>query len=83
VVVAASSQPGGVAVLFSTGSPRVVAAARDASAAHVDCGALVRALTERFGGKGGGRPELAQGGGMQAEVEDLVAFAKTWIVARR
>jgi hypothetical protein len=33
-------------------------------------------LVARFGGKGGGKPDLAQGGGLVADAEVLVAEAK-------
>ena len=33
----------------------------------------LKALMDRFGGKGGGRPDLAQGGGLQGAAEDLIA----------
>jgi alanyl-tRNA synthetase len=36
-------------------------------------------VTERFGGKGGGRPELAQGGGVAGDVPDAIAFTKRTI----
>jgi alanyl-tRNA synthetase len=33
----------------------------------MDAGKLLRQLLERFGGKGGGKPDLAQGGGSQPD----------------
>lgn len=36
------------------------------SVAGVDCGALLRAACDAVGGRGGGKPELAQGGGPDA-----------------
>jgi alanyl-tRNA synthetase len=58
--VAASS--GMVAVLLNpTAGLIVVARAADVS---FDAAAAVRTLTQRFGGRGGGRPELAQAGGL-------------------
>jgi alanyl-tRNA synthetase len=82
LVSAASAQPDGVAVLFGGSSPNIVAAARHAGATSVDCGALVKALCARFGGKGGGRPDMAQGGGLVASAADLVAFAREWVTDR-
>jgi alanyl-tRNA synthetase len=43
----------------------------------VDCAATLKALTDRFGGKGGGRSDLAQGGGLQGTAEDLIAYARS------
>lgn len=60
--------------LFSRVEPPVVviAAGRDAP---VDAAAVLKALTARFGGKGGGKRELAQGGGFGAPIEQLLAAA--------
>jgi alanyl-tRNA synthetase len=82
LVSAACDRDGGVAVLFAGTAPSVVAAARHASAAGVDCGALVKALCARFGGKGGGRPDMAQGGGLVAPADELLSFARAWIAER-
>ena len=82
LVSAACAQQGGVAVLFGNASPVIVAAARHASASSVDCGALVKALCARFGGKGGGRPDMAQGGGFAASAGELVAFTRAWVTER-
>jgi alanyl-tRNA synthetase len=65
------ARPGHVAVLVGSGPPASVVAAR-ASDVKVDAAAIVRAVTARFGGKGGGRPELAQGGGLDAAVVQFV-----------
>jgi alanyl-tRNA synthetase len=83
LVSAASAQQDGVAVLFSGESPLVVAAARHASVTTIDCGALVKALCARFGGKGGGRPDMAQGGGFTATADELTTFAREWVAAIR
>jgi alanyl-tRNA synthetase len=45
----------------------------------MDSGAVLRALVQRHGGKGGGRPELAQGGGITAAPEDVLQSARTLI----
>jgi alanyl-tRNA synthetase len=47
----------------------VIAAGGDA---HVDAAAVLKTLTARFGGKGGGKRELAQGGGLGAPLEQLI-----------
>jgi len=60
-----TAAPGTVAILFtSLGTPQLIVA-RSADVPG-DCGAAVRQLTARFGGRGGGRPELAQAGGFAA-----------------
>ena len=68
-------RPGHVAMLFSIPSPSSVVIARS-SDVTIDSGAVLKALTARFGGKGGGRPELAQGGGLDGAPADLVSAAR-------
>lgn len=81
LAAAAADAPGHVAVFFG-GRPALVAAAAGPDAAQADCGALVRDLCARFGGKGGGKPTMAQGGGLDAPAGDLVAFAREWLARR-
>ena len=54
-------QPGHVAILISSPPPASIVVARS-SDQQVDAGALLKQLVSRFGGKGGGRSELAQEG---------------------
>jgi len=75
LAAAITSRSGYVAALFSTVPPIASVLAR-ASDAPVDCAAILKRLIERFGGKGGGRPELAQGGGLQATSDEVVAFTR-------
>jgi alanyl-tRNA synthetase len=42
----------------------------------VDSGALLKQMIGRFGGKGGGRPDLAQGGGLEGSAAEMLAFAR-------
>ncbi|MFU1782031.1 alanyl-tRNA editing protein [Haloarcula japonica] len=42
----------------------------------VDAGDVVDQVTTEFGGGGGGRPTVAQGGGLDADGNDIVAFLK-------
>lgn len=79
-VAAATANPQAVVVLFTTAAPAQVVIARGANAA-VDAGALLKQLAAKFGGKGGGKPDLAQGGGLTASRADLVSAARalvTW-----
>ena len=71
-----AASPGHIAVLFSTPAPSAVVIAR-AEGSPFDSAAAMRRLIQEFGGKGGGRPDLAQGGGLQATPEALVAFARS------
>jgi alanyl-tRNA synthetase len=72
---ATSIDPHLAVVLFSRAAPPVVVVAAGASA-EIDASAVLKALTSRFGGKGGGRRELAQGGGFGAPLEQLLAAAR-------
>ena len=69
------ARSGHSAVLLSTPGPSAVVIARAADST-LDCAALLKKLIGRFGGKGGGRPDLAQGGGLQGTPDDIVAFAR-------
>ena len=72
---AAAQEPRAAIALFSSTSPAlaVVAKGKDAS---IDASAVVKALIARFGGKGGGKPDLAQGGGFSGARDELLATAK-------
>ena len=67
-------RPGHVAVLIGemATSPIVVARSPDVA---VDAGVLLKQLVQRHGGKGGGRPELAQGGGLTSQWTDVIESA--------
>src|SRR5688572_7390077 len=75
---AAAANPQAVVVLFTTSTPAQVVIARGASAS-VDAGALLKQLAAKFGGKGGGKPDLAQGGGLNATGAELVSAARALI----
>jgi alanyl-tRNA synthetase len=68
------AEPGVVAVIAGEGSPVPVVAARSADVTF-DCGAWVKSVTAALGGRGGGRPELAQGG-IAASPEAILAHAR-------
>jgi len=54
-----------------------------AALAHVRAGELIGMLAKRIGGKGGGRPDLAQGGGPDGpELIQALAEVETWVSAR-
>jgi alanyl-tRNA synthetase len=72
MAAAAASHPGVAAALVSTSAPALVVIARAADVA-VDASAVLKALIGTFGGKGGGRADLAQGGGLSATPEALQA----------
>jgi alanyl-tRNA synthetase len=69
------AQPDAVVVLFTTASPAQVVVARGANAT-IDANAILKELAAKFGGKGGGKPDLAQGGGLNAASNDLIAATR-------
>jgi alanyl-tRNA synthetase len=66
---------GTVVVLVSTSQPAQVVVARS-SDARVDANLVLRQLLERFGGRGGGKPDLAQGGGLSGEPQQIADAAR-------
>jgi alanyl-tRNA synthetase len=73
-----AGRKGHVAVLIGTTMPSPIVVARAADLA-VDSGAVLRQLIAAFGGKGGGRPELAQGGGVQGDAAAILDAARAAI----
>jgi alanyl-tRNA synthetase len=72
LATAVAARPGCLAVCLSAAPPLVVAIARSADT-PIDASAVLKALIAEFGGKGGGKPELAQGGGLAAEPARVIA----------
>jgi alanyl-tRNA synthetase len=68
------SAPGLVVVFTGQGSPTPVVVARSADV-PVDAGAWIKRATAEFGGRGGGRPEQAQGG-IDAAADRILEFAQ-------
>jgi alanyl-tRNA synthetase len=68
------SHPGCVAVVMGDDTPAPLVVARSADVSF-DAGAWMKHVTSVLGGRGGGRPELAQGG-VTATTGDLLAFAR-------
>jgi alanyl-tRNA synthetase len=68
---ATAAQPAAVVALFTTSTPALAVVARGPNAS-VDAGAVLKQLTAKFGGKGGGKPDLAQGGGLNATSAQLI-----------
>jgi alanyl-tRNA synthetase len=73
------SRPATAVVFVDESDPlRVVAAASADS--NVDAAVVLRKLIEKFGGRGGGRSSLAQGGGLTGNARDVLDFAKSLIL---
>jgi alanyl-tRNA synthetase len=75
---AIAAKPGYVAILVSTSQPALVVIARSqdgAVAAH----RLIAALTSAFGGRGGGKPEFAQAGGLNGQASSILDAARAML----
>ncbi len=70
-----TSAPGFIVTLVSTDSPALIVIARSQDVA-MDASAILRRITERFGGRGGGKSDLAQGGGLSGSAGDILAAAR-------
>ncbi|MCA1559225.1 MAG: DHHA1 domain-containing protein [Acidobacteria bacterium] len=73
---AIAARDGHAAVLFSAAAPAAIVVATGAGV-PVDAAAILKRLTETFGGKGGGRADLAQGGGLIGIPTEMAGFART------
>jgi len=69
------SKPGFIVVLMSAARPALVVAARSQDR-QVSAHDVVKQLTTAFGGRGGGKPELAQAGGLDGSPEEILEAAR-------
>jgi alanyl-tRNA synthetase len=69
-----------VAVLVSTTKPALVVAAR-ADGVVLSCNQVIAKLTSQFGGRGGGKPEFAQAGGLDAPAETILNAAREFLLS--
>jgi alanyl-tRNA synthetase len=74
LATAITTRPGFFVVLTSTVTPALVVVARSADV-EIQSQQLVSELIAEYGGRGGGRPELAQAGGVSATAELISNFA--------
>ncbi len=74
LVSQAIAQPGVVVAALSASEPRAIVIGRSAGVA-ADAGAILKDLVAQFGGKGGGRPDLAQGGGLSGSIDTVRSAA--------
>ncbi|MEO8359980.1 MAG: DHHA1 domain-containing protein [Vicinamibacteria bacterium] len=74
IASAAAATPGVCMAVFSTTAPTLVVVSRAADV-RVDSGAVVKALIAKFGGKGGGKPEMAQAGGLTGNLAEIIQVA--------
>lgn len=69
------ARPATMALLAEEADQLRVVFARSADL-EIDMAAVLKKTLERFGGRGGGRPNLAQGGGFTGTSNDVLEFAK-------
>lgn len=80
IAASIAATPGACAAVFSATSPALVVVARAADV-PVDAGAVLKALVAQFGGKGGGKADLAQGGGLTGDIAAIVEAARAALVS--
>ena len=80
IATAIAARPGHAAVLLNVPTPSAIVIAR-APDVGLDSAAILKQLTATFGGKGGGRPELAQGGGLSGDANAILGAARTVVSA--
>jgi alanyl-tRNA synthetase len=75
IATSATGHDAVVVALFSATTPAVavIIRSRDGS---VDSNAVLKELVQQFGGRGGGKPDMAQGGGLEATPERIVEAAR-------
>ena len=69
------ARPGYVVVLVSSSTPVLAVVARSADAG-VSAQRILAALNGNFGGRGGGKPDFAQGGGLAGSPASVLAAAR-------
>jgi len=75
------ARPRHFVVLTSAVSPALIVVARS-SDVRVAANEILSSLLKQFGGRGGGRPEFAQGGGLEAGTQVILVSAREDFVRR-
>ena len=77
LALAIVNRPGFVVVLVSSTTPSLVVVARSADVGGVNAQQVLARLVSEFGGRGGGKAELAQGGGMNGSADAILTTSAT------
>ena len=75
---AIAANPASVAVLLTPESPTLVVVTRSQDLS-LDAGAILKELIDRFGGRGGGKGGMAQGGGLTGDTNAILDAARAEI----
>ena len=82
VAAGVTAQATAAVALFSSAAP-VAAVVACSPGVAVDANAVLRQLMQQFGGRGGGRKEMAQGGGLTGDPQEIAAAARALLEGRR
>lgn len=75
-----AAKPATIAVLLTNESPTLVVVARSQDLS-LDTGAILKVLIDQFGGRGGGKGAMAQGGGLVGDSRAILDAARAAISA--
>ena len=75
-----TSKPGYLVALVSTALPALIVISRSSDVA-VQANAALSVLLQAFGGRGGGKADVAQGGGLDAASSQILAAARAALVS--
>jgi alanyl-tRNA synthetase len=73
-----TAQTGVAVTLVGTSTPIAVVVARSSDVA-LDANGVLQLILKRFGGRGGGKPEMAQAAGLNGDPQEIVAAARELI----
>jgi alanyl-tRNA synthetase len=76
-----ATKPATIAVLITTDAPMLAVVSRSQDLG-VDAGAVLKSLVDQFGGRGGGKGAMAQGGGLTGEPRAVLDAARTFIASQ-
>jgi alanyl-tRNA synthetase len=76
---AMTAQGQAAVTVVGTSAPIAIVVARSAAVVVVDANAVLQQLLKRFGGRGGGKAELAQGAGLTGDPQEIAAAARELI----